>query len=264
MKILLHLVHALPLYRGAYEAALRARGIEADVVTVLPSAAAGGALSSAYADLARLWGMDGLTVAEGLMQDYPPPATGYGARFIASWSAGYKLLEHALAGHDAEAFAGAILLDSGHAALDPDGTASDKQIEPFVRLARRAMAGEALFWLGHTDVQTPQTGPGAFASTTQFAAELLRLAAPEIRPPVAPAHVDRGLLRIQAFDLEPPEGAKQEHLRAVAGWGADLVGDAIAAWIRARSLVDSLAGVSLDKVRAGVEQGAEGLGGAGL
>lgn len=250
MKILLHLVHATDAVRPLYEAAIRARGIEADVVTVLPPAAAGGQMSSSYADMCIAWGLDGLTPLQGLLRDYPGPSGTYQGWFLASWSAGYKLVERALYSRHAEALVGAVMLDSGHAAFDGDGTPADRQLEPFVDLARRAAAGEGLLWVAHTDVQTPQRGPGAFASTTQWAAELVRLAKPAAPGP---------LFRIEAFNREPPERAKQEHIGALLAWGPSFVGDAIAAWIRETSARDSLAGVAFDKIRKGVEAGSEGL-----
>lgn len=233
MKILLHLIHASAPVVPLFAAALRARGVDVDIVTVLPPAAAAGALSSAYAQLADRWEAEGLTPAQGLLRDYPGASGSYQGWILAAWSAGYKLIERALTARDARAIHGVVMLDSGHAALDSDGTASDQQLAPFLALAKRAVEGEALFHIAHTDVPTPQTGPGAFASTMQWACELMRLATPDLTPPKAPAMTEEGLFRVQAFDREPPARAREEHIGALTAWGAVVTAQAIEAWVRA-------------------------------
>lgn len=231
MTILLHLIHAAKTVRPLYEAAFRDQGLAVDIVTVLPPAAAGGALSSAYAELAVSWGLEGLTPTEGLLRDYPGEKGSYQGWFLAAWSAGYKLIERALDARDAHLIDGVVMLDSGHAAFDADHTASDKQLEGFVRHAKRAIETKALLHVAFTDVSTPQKGAGAYASTTQWAAELLRLAAPELLVPAAPNYSGHGLLHVQAFDEEPPARARQEHIGALMAWGAGFTAKAIKTWV---------------------------------
>lgn len=232
MKILLHILHADRTVGPIYEAALRARGLDVDVVTVLPPAARSGGLSSAYAALCDAWASRRLTPSQGLLTDYRGPNAGrYGAWVVASWSAAYKLLERALASPDANVLTGVVMLDSGHAAFDSDGTAADRQVALFAALARRAVEGKALLWVGHTDVETPQRGPGAFASTTQWAAELLRISGVPAAPPRAHEAIARGLLHVQAFDERPAAEARQEHIAALTGWGPAFVADALRAWV---------------------------------
>jgi hypothetical protein len=57
MKTLLHLVHAAASVKPLYESAMRAAGLDVDIVTVLPPAAEHGALSSAYAGLCSTWAL---------------------------------------------------------------------------------------------------------------------------------------------------------------------------------------------------------------
>lgn len=227
MKILLHLVHADASVKPLYEAAMHASGLDVDVVPVLPPAAAKGALSSAYSDLCIAWGIDGKTPREGLLEDYPGSWKEYDLHVIAAWSAGYKLLERALACEDSSAIDAVVMLDSGHAGFDADHTASDKQLAPFVEYARRAMRGECVFRVGHTDVPTPQTGPGAFASTTQWASELVRLLGLGTAPKGRGDSLSLMGLHVEVFDEKRASEAKAEHIGALRAWGAEFTARSI-------------------------------------
>lgn len=227
MKILLHLVHADASVKSLYEAAMRGAGLEVDVVPVLPPAAARGALSSAYSDLCIAWGIEGKTPREGLLEDYPGPTTEYDLHVIAAWSAGYKLLERALACEDATAIDAVVMLDSGHASFDADHTASDKQLAPFVEYARRAMRGECVFRVGHTDVATPQSGPGAYASTTQWTAELVRLLGLGSAPRGRGDSLSLMGFHVEVFDEMRASEAKAEHVGALRVWGAEFTARSI-------------------------------------
>lgn len=240
MKTLLHLVHAVASVKPLYESAMRAAGLDVDVVTVLPPAAEHGALSSAYAGLCSTWAIEGRTPREGLLHDYPGPRYGYQAHVVAAWSAGYKLIERALEAFDAHKIDGVVMLDSGHAAFDADHTASDKQLLPFVSYARSAVDGRGMIWIGHTDVPTPQTGPSAFASTTQWAAELVRLLG------YAPAPKRRGEsialpgFYLEVFDEQPADKAKAEHIGALRAWGPAFAARAIKWLVESGELADTI------------------------
>jgi hypothetical protein len=217
---LLLLVHFDPSLVPAYQAAL-APLADRWVIGSLYL----GPLSGAYTSFAareRGRGKNLIHAALAAAGDVP------GARWtrlvVASFSAGYALVREMLRGPEADLIDGWIGIDSGHAALDRDGTALDAQVEPFVRLARRAIDGKALLWLGHSDVRTPQAGHSAFASTTQFADELLRLVGVEATP--APVRYVAPLFVVRAFD----EAARdhEEHVLAARGWGPAFVAHALA------------------------------------
>lgn len=235
MKILLHIVHATPSVLPLYQAAMAKAGLDVDIVTVLPREAELGGRSSAYANLCSRWRAEGRTPIEGLRAYYPGPSTHYGAWVIASWSAGYKLLELALQHHDSAAIDGIVMLDSGHAAFDPDHTAADRQLKPFVEFAKRAMAGYGLLWVAHTDVGTPQTGPGAFASTTQWTAELVRLLGLGTAPKKPGELLATPGFMIDVHDDKAPNEAKAEHIGALRDWGPSFSARAIEWLVISRS-----------------------------
>lgn len=221
MSDLLILVHADPSVLPSYRAALAPLSSDWTVVTKTV-----GALSRAYQQYAGILRRRGGLLLDALLEDI-----GHGPRarwdriVLASYSAGYALVREVLSGPDAEFVAGWIGIDSGHAGFDADGTAADAQMAPFVALARRAAAGQALLWYGHTDVRTPQAGAGAFASTTQFADELLHLLGACATPP--PTRYVSPTLVLRAYDLEHRD--HDEHVAALLRWGPGFVGAALAA-----------------------------------
>jgi hypothetical protein len=83
---------------------------------------------------------------------------------VSSWSAGYGGVREILIQHPTVPSA-VVLLDSVHAAYQPDGQSLvTAGLEPFVSLARRAVAGEAMMVLTHSEIRPP-----SFASTTELA-----------------------------------------------------------------------------------------------
>lgn len=135
-----------------------------------------------------------------------------GEDLVLGWySAGYALARE-LTRHPADRAAIAVWvgLDGAHADLDPDGTASDTGIRWAVDLAKDARAGRIVFALGHSDVRT-----WGYASTTQFASELERLAG----PPSA------GFI-VEAFNVAKAD--LDEHKAALLDWGPAFVARAVA------------------------------------
>jgi hypothetical protein len=219
MKALVYLVHAAPEALPLYVEALRRAGIDADVVLVnriVPNK-----LSSAYRELAEELRRGG-RVLPGLRARFPSPRSWdtYDVRFLVTYSAGYGLAAPILARPDDVAeLDGYVAIDSYHAGLDPDGSASDVQLAPLVAFAIAAREGKRVCVVGHSDVQTPQTGPGRYASTTQVARELYKLA----------GGTGGGFL-IEAHDETKDQ--RQEHRLALVGWGPDLVARAIVSFGR--------------------------------
>ena len=214
MRTLVILAHADPSVLPIYRAAIEHRSLVADVVLV--NAFVPGKLSSAYRDLARAVRRGGSILA-GLLERFPPPRPwrSYDRTVLATFSAGYGLAAELLASAvDAEQLDGYAAIDSYHAGLEHDGTADDTALAPLVAFALRARECRAVLRLGHSDVPTPQAGPSAYASTTQVAAELLRLAGGA-----------GGGFSVQAFDLVAD--AKREHGLALTKWGPDLVADVV-------------------------------------
>ena len=185
-------------------------------VEVVPVLGSGGGMSSMYDRLA--WECPTI---ESLAARFKPrrALVEYEAVWLACWSAGYGY-PRTIKKPVRDRFDGIVMLDSGHTHEDPDGTASDQGVAWAVDMARRALASEAVFWLGHTDVQTY----GTTASTTQFAEEVVRLA----------GAVDQGGFHVRSFNVA--ENAKTEHIAALRdpdgagplkGWGAAFVAEAM-------------------------------------
>lgn len=212
--LVLLLAHVAPSLGPRYAAAVP------PAVRVVPFTSPYPGLSSAYDALAReLRDADG-RLLPGLRRWLALRA---GAPFagpvaLGWYSAGYALAR-ALAQHPADRaeVAGWIGIDGMHAGLDPDGTADDRGVAWLSELARAAADGGTPLWLGHTDVRT-----AGYASTTQVAAELRRLAGEP-----------RGRWHLEAHDVARDDA--EEHRRAVTDWGMDLV---------ARACVDVLEGAS--------------------
>jgi len=207
MKSLVVLCHADPVTRPIYEASIRQRGIEADIVYINRAG-----FSSVYRQLAtEVRGPDGRYLP-GLLRRYPPPRPldSYDVVVGCSFSAGYGMWTTVLTSpEDAKQLAGIVAIDSWHAGLDPDGTARDQDLAVLVGFARRAKDGPTVCWVGHSDVRTY-----GYASTTQVAQELERLAGG-----------CSGGLRIQGYNLVA--GETQEHGLALTRWGDDWLADAL-------------------------------------
>lgn len=196
----------------AYKKALAAVG-DFDFIVV---AAKPDGLSSAYGRLAdELCDPGNGRICPGLFSKFGAPRAPYATTTLATFSAGYKFAERLLAvKEDADAIDAYVAIDSIHADFDPDRSAKDQQIEPFVSFAKRAKAGEKVFWLGHSDVVTPQVGKTAYASTTQVANEILRLAGGE-----------GGQFHRQAYNVET--SPVKEHVAAIQKWGPAFLAEAM-------------------------------------
>ena len=124
-----------------------------------------------------------------------------------------------------------VALDSIHSGFDSDGTARDYQLEMFVPLALRAVDGEAVFYLSHSDTPTPQPpARGAFSSTTQNAEEICRLVGVEMPPvPAVGQHhrADYGGFTVESFNMDAAAWSQAEHGRALTGWGPRVVAEAV-------------------------------------
>ncbi|MCA9261408.1 MAG: DUF1080 domain-containing protein [Planctomycetales bacterium] len=99
-----------------------------------------------------------------------------GPVYLSGWSAGYGAIREIVRDSDnVSQIAGVLLLDGMHASyvngkpgpLESELVTAD--IEPFVALGRRAIAGELAFVVTHTEIF-----PGTFASTTETADYLLK------------------------------------------------------------------------------------------
>jgi hypothetical protein len=110
---------------------------------------------------------------------------------------------------------------------------------PFVQYARSAIDGHGMIAIGHTDVPTPQTGPGAFASTTQWTNELLRLLG--MAPLVGRGScLDMSGLHVEVFDEQPDNKAKAEHTGALDKWGPSFTARAIKWLVESGELADTI------------------------
>lgn len=230
--ILVVIVHADPSVAPQYQQALAARGIDAEVLCIVT-----GALSSAYAQLAaRAAAQQVGSTLRGLLRLCRPqrPLGEYEHVLLVTYSAGYALAR-SLSETDRHLCAGLVLLDSGHAALDPDGTAADAGVAWALPWARAARGGLAPMWIGHSDVD-----PVTYASTTKWAEEVIRLSGGPI-PDVELDDAARargvrrerraGLLLVRAHDVSRDQMA--EHRAALdgrerGGWGPAFVAEAAA------------------------------------
>lgn len=176
-----------------------------------------GGSSAAYEQHARALRAQRRSVAAGLRATYAADRPADEPMVLVTFSAGYGLARELLRDTD-PGIAALVLLDSLHASFEGDGTPLDAQLAPFVAYAKRAQRGEVAFWMGHSDVQTPQTGPGRFASTTQTAAELVRLAGEP-----------SGLFHVEAFNVRGAAHAKEEHMAALREWGPEFVAACVSA-----------------------------------
>ncbi len=210
---LLYLLHADPSVAPLYRAAL---GPDVDVVAVIAPPLAGvpgGGMSSRYDALVQQCLGRERKALLGLAKRYPPPRplASYAEVWLATWSAGYAF-PRGMSVHDRDELAGLVLLDSGHTDKDPDGTARDAGVAWAVEWALLARDGRKAFAIGHTDVPTV----GTVASTTQFAAEVVRLSGGT-----------GGRFHVEAFNVEKDPQA--EHRAALNKWGPAFVAKAMGA-----------------------------------
>jgi len=172
----------------------------------------GGGMSSRYTALAQTCkAVGGGSVMKGLAKKYPPkmPLDAYDAIWGGSWSAGFAFWRE-LPEADMNMLAGLVLLDSEHSNKDADGTAGDALLAWAVKWAKRAQQQNAVFWIGHTDVQTEP----AVASTTASAVETVRLAGGI-----------SGYFNVRAFDTS--KNPATEHENALNVWGPGFIAEAI-------------------------------------
>lgn len=229
------LIHADPSMRARYEAQLPP-GTELLIVNA-------GAYSSAYRalDTKLKWGHSGTRLSRLIR--YAGGQGTYDTITLASFSAGYPIVQGLLEDPAVARWIDAVVsIDSWHTGFDTDGTARDSQLTGLVRQALRAADDQCVVWLAHTDVHTPQTGTNAFASTTQVASEVYRLAGLSAYPrqPTSFGHwpglgVQRGDLRIVALNLHKSD--HDEHVAALRDWGAEWLGHAMRAMLTQKQTV---------------------------
>jgi hypothetical protein len=203
MAALVYLIHADPSMRARYEAALREAGVDGELVIVNA-----GGFSSAYVALAATLAKRSGTgsVLEGLLMQHPPKRHGWSSLVLGTFSAGYALARATLSRQaDAERVSGYCAIDSVHTGL-VGGKANPAQLGWLEQYGARANLGLCSLWVGHADVPTPQTGPSAFASTTQVAQAL--------REALGPDH-ERWRLKAYNESRDP----KIEHGLALTKWG---------------------------------------------
>lgn len=166
--------------------------------------------SSVFVQLAREYRQRSGSVLQHLRSMAPGAAT----TSLVCFSAGYGLAREMLAeGGDPDAL---VHLDALHAGWEPDGTPADAGLEGHTRYAQMAKTDPSkLLWLGHSDVPVAPF-PKGYASTTDTAAELVRLAGGE-----------GGQFLVTAYDVAPPGKPKQEHGAALTDWGPGFVAEAL-------------------------------------
>ena len=167
-----------------------------------------GGYSSAYQQLARSLRNEAGMILPRLVAKYAshPDLGDWTTISFVSFSAGYALVREVLKKESALVNA-YVAIDSIHDDLQFSQSAVWEQ------LARRAQSNQCLFWLGHSDVTTPQTGKEAFASTTQVASWLTRRVVPG------------GKFHVEAFDVR--KDPREEHIAALNEWGPQFVADAL-------------------------------------
>jgi hypothetical protein len=87
---------------------------------------------------------------------------------LSAWSAGFVGIEAALA-NDAGRKADAVILIDGLHAPRSDRAAFEAQLDPFLKYARLAVAGQRFMFISHSSIDPPD-----FASTTESAHYLLQ------------------------------------------------------------------------------------------
>lgn len=129
---------------------------------------------------------------------------------LVAYSAGYALVRAFLRGGERHHLDGVVLLDGLHAALQPGPGRRPRFLDlvPWEQLARRAVSGPPVFYVGHSDVPT-----AGYASTTETAQALAALVPP------------RGNFVVRAYDLHSDPRA--EHGAALTVWGPGFVQEAL-------------------------------------
>ncbi|WP_437638329.1 hypothetical protein [Sorangium sp. So ce854] len=114
---------------------------------------------------------------------------------LSAWSAGYGAIEQILRQPAGKRVDALVLLDSLHAgyADEQQRTLKVAQLEPFIKFARRAAAGEAFMFMSHSSILPP--GYASTAETATFLVKQLRG-----KPRGASRRDVLGLDMIQRFD----------------------------------------------------------------
>ncbi|MBW2527150.1 MAG: hypothetical protein JRI23_23410 [Deltaproteobacteria bacterium] len=158
------------------------------------------------------------------------PLAHYDTITVASFSAGYAAVRELLGEPEsAELIDAVVAIDSWHTELDREGRPRSDQLQSLARFAQRAARGPELCWIRHSDVKVDRRTAHPFASTTEVAHELRRLAG----LPSGPGDGWQGGLRISAVDLRADDHA--EHVAALTVWGDDWLADAVAALLERRT-----------------------------
>ncbi|MEJ7728241.1 MAG: hypothetical protein WKG00_03415 [Polyangiaceae bacterium] len=200
------IAHAIADVEPAYHAALAPFG----AVTVKAFVSPHPGMSSAYTTLGHALRNNGRILPQ-LVAKYAPGR--WDSIVLITWSAGYALARELLAiPADADEIDALVMLDSLHSSSQ--SAAREIQMAPFEAFARRAVAGEKVFFLGHSDV--PVTG---YDSTTVAAGNLTAAVPPG------------GDFIVRAYDTVPGRKVsdyEQEHRNAVRLWGPEAAAEAVA------------------------------------
>lgn len=184
-----------------------------------------GATSSAYADvLRRRADLDAMLAAidAAVAQRAGEPARA-DRLVLSAWSAGYAAVAAALT-HSADdpSLRGVVLIDGLHASFDSKRAPDARQLEPFLRAARRALEQPRFgFLLTHSSIRTED-----YASTTQSAdalLELLRVSSDRVEAPPALGLRPIRLARERGFELRGFEGGGPDDHCAQLGLLPELV-----------------------------------------
>ena len=147
---------------------------------------------------------------------------------LTAWSAGYgaivRILENASNIDDVDTV---ILLDGIHASFLPDGSLDPLRIEPWARFARRAIFGDRLFVITHSEIK-PLEYPGTHA-TTDSLLQVLQLKRTEggVQPEFPPLKSLHGVPKSKLVPLLPLTEVHQGNFH-VYGYGGEGVEDHIA------------------------------------
>jgi hypothetical protein len=221
---------------GSYSLVLHLHGGGAARRVILPEAKAlvlatidRGATSSAYADVFRRRADLDATLAA--IDAALSQRTGTSARadrlVLSAWSAGYAGVAGVLS-YAAEdpALRGVVLVDSVHAAFDAKRAPDARQLEPFLRAARRSLEEPRFgFLLTHSSIATE-----GYASTTQSAdalLELLRVSSDRVELPAALGLRQVRIARERGFELRGFEGSGRDDHCAQLALLPELIGLAL-------------------------------------
>ena len=147
---------------------------------------------------------------------------------LTAWSAGYgaivRILEHAA---NIDKVDTVILLDGIHASFLPDGSLDPLRIEPWARFARRAIFGDRLFVITHSEIK-PLEYPGTHA-TTDSLLQVLELTRTEggVQPEFPPLTSTHGVPKSKLVPLLPLSEVHQGNFH-VYGYDGEAVVDHIA------------------------------------